>query len=84
MRHGSKKDTWKRGLILTKTVKVFNLLTEEEQYFLCDPTTVVKSAYAHSNGLSSQWATTQGEMELPVLTNGRVVTCGDWSARLDR
>lgn len=60
--------------------KVFNLSTGEEQFFMCDPISAVKSAYAISNGLATQWAIYLGKLDLPILEGKRVVSCGEWTA----
>ncbi len=66
----------------SKSVFVYNLLTGEEQYYSCDPVMAVRSAYAHSNGLGTQFAVTLGQLDLPILKGKHTVSCGDWTARL--
>lgn len=65
---------------MTKTTTVLNLSTGEEFLYTCDAETAVKSAYAHSNGLGTQYAVTQGEMELPIVYGKHTVSCGDFTA----
>lgn len=62
-------------------IKVLNLKTGEKQFYLCDSKQAVISAYAMENKLITQLATGDiYKLELPILENDRIISCGDWCA----
>lgn len=64
-----------------KMTKVLNLKTFERQSYSCDSKQAVISAYAMENNLMTQLATGEiYKLDLPILENDNVVSCGDWCA----
>lgn len=62
-------------------IKVLNLKTGEEQFYSCDSRQAVISAYAIEHNLITQLATGDiYKLELPILENDRIISCGDWCA----
>ena len=62
-------------------IKVLNLKTGEEQFYLCDSRQAVISAYAIEHNLMTQLATGNiYKLNLPILESDKVISCGDWCA----